>query len=111
MKLFGKKIKIDKSRFIKAVIETVVVWSLTIWLFIVCKDVAEYERGYSAFGAEYLAFGLALIWYILPHDIKRKEPASSANDTSSKEEKFVYPYYHEIEEVSSDGEQNSLRQG
>lgn len=96
-----KKLKIDKQKLVRRIIETVVVWTLTIWFFLVCKDYAELERGYSALGAEYLAFGLGLIWYLIPD--KRKEPAPSANGTSSKKEKFVTSLYHDFEEVSSNG--------
>lgn len=98
-----KKLKIDKQKLVRRIIETVVVWTLTIWLFLVCKDYAELERGYSALGAEYLAFGLGLIWYLIPD--KKKEPASPASNASSKNknEKFLTSLYHDFEEVSSNG--------
>lgn len=100
IKIFGKRLSINKRRFIKAIIETVVVFTLTALLFLSCKAYAEIERGYSAFGGEYLTLGLPFIWYSIPHEIKKKEPAPSANDTSSVE-KTVPTYYHESEELSS----------
>ncbi len=96
-----KKLKINKKKLIKLIVETVVVWALTIWLFIVCKEYAELERGYAAFGGEYLAFLVAALWYIIPRKVK--EPTLSANSMSPKRKKSVSSYYHEIGEVSSNG--------
>ncbi|MGN0654445.1 MAG: hypothetical protein ACI4KD_05970 [Oscillospiraceae bacterium] len=102
------KFKIDKSKLIQRIIETVVVWSLTIWLFIVCKDLAEYERGYAAFGAEYFAFFLPVIWYMIPEPKKKKEPAPSANGTSSQKT-TTSKLYHKNEKVSSNGSEQEDR--